>query len=153
MTPVNVLPVWVICHVMFAIIEADMPHPIIVLLESDADPAQVPATVVPEVPPFVVVGVLGEVGLASVGDPPPQAVTARIPTRTTANSKRIFMLLLREGYSIDRCPDRPARHARVAPSLLKRPLGALSETMPSSVFNEFQGNVGLWRWSSESPEA
>jgi len=90
--PVNVVPVCVICHVMFPIEPPGIPMPmepmdipIVVPLESAAVPTHVPvAAAVP-----VAIGLLGAVGAAGIDELPPHAVTPTAKARTaeTYNSR------------------------------------------------------------------
>ena len=78
------MPVWVICHVMLPIIDADMPAPIMVPLESSACPTHVPVSDVP-------LGV-GVIGLAGIDDPLPHADPARAATKVRARNTRMLLL-------------------------------------------------------------
>jgi hypothetical protein len=88
--PVKLLPVCVICHVMFPIEPPGIPMPIeavdipiVVPLESAAVPTQVP--VAADVP--VPVGLLGAVGPAGIDELPPHAVTPTAKARTVEIQK------------------------------------------------------------------
>ena len=81
--PVNALPVCVICQFMLPIIVADIPAPIIVPLESDNAPLQVPDTAELLVDPT---GVDGVAGLAGIIELLPHATVARVVARTKPSS-------------------------------------------------------------------
>ena len=87
MTPVNVLPICVICHVTLPIIDVDKPAPIIVPVESDAVPTQVPAIA----DPAEVVGTVGAIiEFPDPAEDPVHAAPARAPVKATASSERII---------------------------------------------------------------
>jgi hypothetical protein len=75
---------------MLPIIDADIPAPIIVPVESDADPPQVPDTAVALVDPT---GVEGVEGLESIIELLPHATVARVVAKTKPSNGRRWWLL------------------------------------------------------------